>query len=93
MAVKAGEQWVFTAAPSTGASKTRASEWDGFGFAGYLPSANIAASSPMPEVPEAATAAAGEEKKEEGKEKAPDGDRKVRTPAGPVTIPGTKPGG
>jgi hypothetical protein len=93
MAVKAGEQWVFTAAPSTGASKTRASEWDGFGFAGYLPSTNIAASSPMPEVPEAATAAAGEEKKEEGKEKAPDGDRKVRTPAGPVTIPGTKPGG
>ncbi len=92
MAVKAGEQWIFTAAPSTSASKTRASEWDGLSFTGYLPTANIAASS-MPEIPDSAAAPAGEEKKEEGEGKGGGGDRKVRTPHGPVTVPGTKPDG
>lgn len=91
-ATRAGEQWVFAASPSTSVSKTRAAEWDGLGFANYLPTANIA-SSAAPEITPTETAAAGEEKKDEGKEKAPEGDRKVRTPAGPITIPGTKPNG
>ncbi len=91
MAIRAGEQWIFSAAPSTGASKNRAAEWDGLGFASYLPSANVV-SAPAPELPPSDSAAA-DEKKEEGKGKAPDGDRKVRTPNGPITVPGTKPNG
>jgi len=90
---RVGDAWLFKNAWADGATKTRASEFDGASVGGG-PSA--AASEPSEsEAPASASAGPASRKsasgaKPEAKPAAdPDADKKKNTPVGPVTIPGT----
>ncbi len=86
---KVNEAWVFSAMPTTGNTRARASEWDGSDISAFAASGgSISAPSAIPSTDESTgeTAAPTEEKKEEAP--AGDGGKTVRTPNGPIKIPG-----
>ncbi len=88
---RVGEAWMFKNAWADGATKARASEFDGASVGGSAASAP-SESEPTSAAPTARKPGPGakpESKTESKPASDPDGDRKKSTPVGPVTIPGT----
>ncbi len=88
-AVKVNEAWVFSATPTTANTRPRASDWDGLDFSVFA-AAGGSASAPIAPPVEDGSAEQPGSNSEEKKEEAPasDGGKTVRTPNGPIKIPG-----
>ena len=87
-AVKVNEAWVFSATPTTANTRPRASDWDGLDFSVFAAAGGSASAAVA--TPEETSSGESKNTSEEKKEAAPpsDGGKTVRTPNGPVKIPG-----
>jgi hypothetical protein len=87
----AGGDWLFTNVPSTGEIRSRASEWDGIGDAGFRYNLALAAGAP-PSGPgvslEDEMEAVGTPSNGEDEEEEEDNPRRRETPGGPIDVPG-----
>ena len=86
-ATKVNDAWVFAAMPTTGNTRPRASEWDGLDITTFAASGSSSASAPVAPMADDPVDAA-EKPAEEKKPVVDDGGKTVRTPGGPIKIPG-----
>lgn len=85
---KVNDAWVFSAMPTTGNTRARASEWDGSDISAFAAGgggASAPSAAPAADESTGVPAAPDEPKKEEAPS---DGGKTVRTPNGPIKVPG-----